>query len=199
MIETTSIKEMLELKFDFKDKFSREELSEVTDIRIERLDNDQSLLPVNFKEILLFNNLKKLHINNCILDKAVMEIIEISQVQELYLTNCEIIEEIESNLFEMNLEVLIIDNTELKVPSNIVIKVPTLTLANIELPINKIICKELNIAKLEIRNVESFSYITAETIIMSEETYDSYQEVLFNKGVHIKVLNKYNEIVREVN
>jgi hypothetical protein len=190
---------MLELKFDFKDKFSREELSEVTDIRIERLDNDQSLLPVNFKEILLFNNLKKLHINNCILDKEVMEIIEISQVQELYLTNCEIIEEIESNLFEMNLEVLIIDNTELKVPSNIVIKVPTLTLANIELPINKIICKELNIAKLEIRNVESFSYITAETIIMSEETYDSYQEVLFNKGVHIKVLNKYNEIVREVN
>lgn len=179
MFETQSIQEILELKFGVKGEYTLQELSSIDTLTIKRIDNDKSLMPVNFKELVMFKNLKKLYIKNCILDKEIFEILSFLSLKSLELYNCEPVEQIEDILFSLNIEKILIDNTKLKYSYIEEINIPHLILANIELPNIPINCHTLDIRDITLEN-KDLSNIYTNTIIIRELEYKKHKQEIDN-------------------
>lgn len=160
----------------------------ITEIMINSFEENK-ITKVYFEELLNFKNLKTLYIENTIIDSKAINIIKNLNLENLYIINCEII----NNLGEIsNLNNLVFDSTNLNLINEI--KVNNLTLKNVYIPNIKIIANKIDLSKANFNTIDN---IIVNQLSISDAQYEE-NENLFN-NLNCKVLvKKSNEIIRKV-
>lgn len=169
-------------------------IQEIEELVINKYDVNNNPEEVYYQELLNFNNLHNLTLNGCILTNELMTILESLKIKELILINCETFEPIESSLFNLSLDTLIIDSTELDYQNIDEIYLPNLTLINILLPNIKINTNYLDISK--ITNLNNLTNIKTDTLKINIDQYNKYQNLLPHTNLKIMEMNGEFEIER---
>lgn len=192
--KTDSINNML-------NNIDEEELPQIKKLIIDKFSISGEILNVDYSEILNFPNIETLYFENCILDFLAMSILtKIKNLKELYLLNCEVIGGTEKLIENLNLETLVIDNTDIKTDNLDIIKARNITLSSISVPNIKLVASTLNIAKASFQNLNFLNNIITEKLIISYEMYKSNEKVFNNLPYKIIVLEENNNFVyKEVN
>lgn len=192
--KTDSINSML-------NNINREELPQIKKLIIDKFSISGEILNIDYSELLNFLNLETLYFENCILDFLAMSILtKLKNLKELYLLNCEVIGGTEKLIENLNLETLVIDNTDIKTDNLDIIKARNITLANICMPDIKLVASTLNIAKASFQNLNFLNNIITEKLIISYEMYKSNEKVFNNLPYKIIVLEENSDFIyKEVN
>lgn len=201
-MKTTSIKNILELKFGIKDNYTDEEYNQIKSISINRFEVNGEISNIDFTELIKLNNLESLTISNCIIDTNNMSIITLLyNLKTLILLNCEIIEDISPFLMQLKIENLIIDNTNLNLKVLEYLHLNSIILSNID--INSPL--QINTNKLDIRksNIKDYSYINLNeinTLIISNTQYENNINIFSNFPNHLVVMEDNGQFIKlEVN
>lgn len=197
-MKTDSIRNILELKYGFKDNYTQDELNKIESINIDRFDVDGSILNIDFNELLLLSNLKYLTINKCILDYNIFIIINKLNLDTLILSNCEIVDDVSDIINYLKTKNLIIDNTNFNLEWFKDLYFNSIILNNINISNDFII----NTTSLDIRKCEisDYSFINTNVIpmlIISERQYNNcFTEY---KGTLVIMEDNGEFILKEVN
>ena len=192
--KTDSINNML-------NNIDREDLPQIKKLIIDKFSISGEILNVDYSELLNFPNLETLYFENCILDFLAMSILtKLKYLKNLYLLNCEVIEGTEKLIENLNLETLVIDNTDIKTDNLDIIKARNITLSSISVPNIKLVASTLNIAKASFQNLIFLNNIITEKLTISYKMYQTNEEVFNNLPYKIIVLEENNNFVyKEVN
>ena len=192
--KTDSINSML-------NNIDREDLPQIKKLIIDKFSISGEILNVDYSELLNFPNLETLYFENCILDFLAMSILtKLKYLKNLYLLNCEVIEGTEKLIENLNLETLVIDNTDIKTDNLDIIKARNVTLANICMPDIKLVASTLNITKASFQNLNFLNNIITEKLTISYKMYQTNEEVFNSLPYKIIVLEENNNFVyKEVN
>lgn len=192
--KTDSINSML-------NNIDREDLPQIKKLIIDKFSISGEILNVDYSELLNFPNLETLYFENCILDFLAMSILtKLKYLKNLYLLNCEVIEGTEKLIENLNLETLVIDNTDIKTDNLDIIKARNITLSSISVPNIKLVASTLNIAKASFQNLNFLNNIITEKLIISYEMYKSNEKVFNNLPYKIIVLEENSDFIyKEVN
>ena len=192
--KTDSINNML-------NNIDREDLPQIKKLIIDKFSISGEILNVDYSELLNFPNLETLYFENCILDFLAMSILtKLKYLKNLYLLNCEVIEGTEKLIENLNLETLVIDNTDIKTSNLNIIKARNVTLANICMTDIKLVASTLNIAKASFQNLNFLNNIITEKLIISYEMYKSNEKIFNNLPYKIIVLEENSDFIyKEVN
>ena len=192
--KTDSINSML-------NNINREDLPQIKKLIIDKFSISGEILNVDYSELLNFLNLETLYFENCILDFLAMSILtKLKNLKNLYLLNCEVIEGDEKLIENLNLETLVIDNTDIKTSNLNIIKARNVTLANICMPDIKLVASTLNITKASFQNLNFLNNIITEKLTISYKMYQTNEEVFNSLPYKIIVLEENNNFVyKEVN
>lgn len=197
-MKTNSIKNILELKYGFKDNYTQEELNKIEIINIDRFDIDGSILNIDFNELLLLPNLKYLTINKCIIDYNIFIIINKLNLDTLVLSNCEIVDDVSDIVNDLKVKNLIIDNTNFNLVWFKDLYFNSIILNNIVINGDYIVnTKTLDIRKCEISNYSFINMNIIPKLIISASQYNNS----FNgyKGNLIIMEENGEFILKEVN
>ena len=180
---------------------NREDLPQIKKLIIDKFSISGEILNVDYSELLNFLNLETLYFENCILDFLAMSILtKLKNLKNLYLLNCEVIEGDEKLIENLNLETLVIDNTDIKTSNLNIIKARNVTLANICMPDIKLVASTLNITKASFQNLNFLNNIITEKLTISYKMYQTNEEVFNSLPYKIIVLEENNNFVyKEVN
>lgn len=197
-MNTSSIKERLELMYGFKDIYNLEELNQIESLTINRFDIDNEILMVDFNDLKFFNNLKELIINDCIITNKEIEIISnLKQLSNLLLLNCDIVEDIKENLLKLKLQNLVLDNVNINLDILSEIYLKKITFKNID--INKelfivsheIDIKNCNIEDINYLKIDNYNKVTISIFQYKKykNFFDHYKEklVIFEENGQFKV------------
>lgn len=178
-----------------------EELPQIKKLIIDKFSISGEILNVDYSELLNFPNLETLYFENCILDFLAMSVLtKLKNLKNLYLLNCEVIEGTEKLIENLNLETLVIDNTDIKTDNLDIIKARNITLSSISVPNIKFVASTLNIAKASFQNLNFLTNIITEKLTISYEMYKSNEKLFNNLPYKIIVLEENNNFVyKEVN
>ena len=192
--KTDSINNML-------NNIDEEELPQIKKLIIDKFSISGEILNVDYSEILNFPNIETLYFERCILDFFAMSILtKLNNLKELYLLNCEVIEGDEKLIENLNLETLVIDNTDIKTSNLNIIKARNVTLANVCMPDIKLVASTLNIAKASFQNLNFLNNIITEKLTISYEMYKSNEKIFNNLPYKIIVLEENSDFIyKEVN
>lgn len=192
--KTDSINNML-------NNIDREDLPQIKKLIIDKFSISGEILNVDYSELLNFPNLETLYFENCILDFLAMSILtKLKYLKNLYLLNCEVIEGTEKLIENLNLETLVIDNTDIKTDNLDIIKTRNITLSSICVPNIKLVASTLNITKASFQNLNFLNNIITEKLTISYKMYQTNEEVFNNLPYKIIVLEENNNFVyKEVN
>ena len=192
--KTDSINSML-------NNIDREDLPQIKKLIIDKFSISGEILNVDYSELLNFPNIETLYFENCILDFLAMSILtKLKYLKNLYLLNCEVIEGTEKLIENLNLETLVIDNTDIKTDNLDIIKARNITLSSISVPNIKLVASTLNIAKASFQNLNFLNNIITEKLIISYEMYKSNEKVFNNLPYKIIVLEENSDFIyKEVN
>lgn len=192
--KTDSINNML-------NNIDREDLPQIKKLIIDKFSISGEILNVDYSELLNFPNLETLYFENCILDFLAMSILtKLKYLKNLYLLNCEVIEGTEKLIENLNLETLVIDNTDIKTSNLNIIKARNVTLANICMTDIKLVASTLNIAKASFQNLNFLNNIITEKLTISYEMYKSNEKIFNNLPYKIIVLEENSDFIyKEVN
>lgn len=182
-MNTSSIKEVLEIKFGYKDNYSLEELNQINRLTINRFDVSGELLNVDFDDLKYLNNLEELTIKHCMLDNNIIDIIaNNSNLKNLMLFYCDIAGDIKDSFEKLNIEYLVINDTNLDLDILKTLKLNKLVLANININSRVYFCvNELDIQRCSFDSIEYFNIENINKLKLS------YSEYINNK----EYLNKY--------
>ena len=113
-MKTGSIQMILSSKFGPQEKYSKEQLQEITSLTINRFDIVGDFLSIDPEELLQFPNLKRLALNQCALgDDFIAIITQLKNLESLNLYHCEFMGDA-SEIFHMPyLKSLLFDDTEI--------------------------------------------------------------------------------------
>ena len=192
--KTDSINNML-------NNIDREDLPQIKKLIIDKFSISGEILYVDYSELLNFPNLETLYFENCILDFLAMSILtKLKNLKNLYLLNCEVIEGTEKLIENLNLETLVIDNTDIKTDNLDIIKARNITLSSICVPNIKLVASTLNITKASFQNLNFLNNIITEKLTISYKMYQTNEEVFNSLPYKIIVLEENNNFVyKEVN
>ena len=192
--KTDSINNML-------NNIDEEELPQIKKLIIDKFSISGEILNVDYSEILNFPNIETLYFENCILDFLAMSILtKLKYLKNLYLLNCEVIEGTEKLIENLNLETLVIDNTDIKTDNLDIIKARNITLSSISVPNIKLVASTLNIAKASFQNLNFLNNIITEKLTISYKMYQTNEEVFNSLPYKIIVLEENSNFVyKEVN
>ena len=192
--KTDSINNML-------NNIDREDLPQIKKLIIDKFSISGEILNVDYSELLNFPNLETLYFENCILDFLAMSILtKLKYLKNLYLLNCEVIEGTEKLIENLNLETLVIDNTDIKTDNLDIIKARNITLSSISVPNIKLVASTLNIAKASFQNLNFLNNIITEKLTISYEMYKSNEKLFNNLPYKIIVLEENSDFIyKEVN
>lgn len=192
--KTDSINSML-------NNIDREDLPQIKKLIIDKFSISGEILNVDYSELLNFPNLETLYFENCILDFLAMSILtKLKYLKNLYLLNCEVIEGTEKLIENLNLETLVIDNTDIKTDNLDIIKAHNITLSSICVPNIKLVASTLNITKASFQNLNFLNNIITEKLTISYKMYQTNEEVFNSLPYKIIVLEENNNFVyKEVN
>ena len=179
----------------------REDLPQIKKLIIDKFSISGEILNVDYSELLNFPNLETLYFENCILDFLAMSILtKLKYLKELYLLNCEVVEGTEKLIENLNLETLVIDNTDIKTDNLDIIKARNITLSSISVPNIKLVASTLNITKASFQNLNFLNNIITEKLTISYEMYKSNEKLFNNLPYKIIVLEENSDFIyKEVN
>ena len=104
MINTESIRSKLSLKYDI-DNISSNDLDNIIDINISPVDNNNVNQVVDFNDLDYFNNLRRLKIQYCFINREVLEkIIKLDKLEYISFIFCEFDNNIEDLMREINID-----------------------------------------------------------------------------------------------
>lgn len=198
-MKTECIKDIMELKFGAKEEYSKSDFDEITELTINRFDITREIIPVDFRELLYFHNIKSLTIKECIIDKHVMDIIlNLNNLNNLYLDDCEVVDDISSFFENIKLDTLVINKINFDLSELEKVNVNNLYLYNINL--NKDI--SFNIIKLDISNciVEeniNINCVGIETLVIATEMYKNIDKELNDFKGHLIVMEDNGQYIKE--
>lgn len=197
-MNTKTIKDILKSKFLKGNSFSQDELNEVTSLSIDQFDIAGNIIPVDYDDLLLFNNLKTLSIKNCILTDTFFN--NISKINNLFIYNCEfqIINESFFSLHFLNSLLISGKNFQIKNIDNITLNKLTLEYVNIEeyFTVN---LDTLDVKKCKVKNWD-FLNNNINTIVISYDQYYDNINLFNNSNLHIIIMEKNNQFIhKEVN
>ena len=192
--KTDSINNML-------NNIDEEELPQIKKLIIDKFSISGEILNVDYSELLNFPNLETLYFENCILDFLAMSVLtKLKNLKNLYLLNCEVIGGTEKLIENLNLETLVIDNTDIKTDNLDIIKARNITLSSISVPNIKLVASTLNIAKASFQNLNFLTNIITEKLTISYEMYKSNEKLFNNLPYKIIVLEENSDFIyKEVN
>ena len=198
-MKTESIKDIMELNFGIKDEYSQQEFNTITELNINRFDAVGELVPIDFNELSLFNNLQNLTIKQCIIDKDIMIIISrLNNLKYLSLDDCEVVDDISLFFENIKLDTLVLNNINFDLLELEKINVNNLYLYNTSL--NKDI--NFNVLKLDVSNCTIAENINincsgVETLVISMSMYRNLDKELNNFYGHLVVMEENGQYIKE--
>ena len=198
-MKTESIKELMALKFGVKEVYTKSEFDEVTELNINRFDITGDIISVDFNDLVYFSSLKNLTIKECIIDKDVMDIIlNLNNLNNLYLEDCEVVYDISYFFENIKLETLVINNINFDLSELEKIKVNNLYLYNTTLnkDINFSVLK-LDISNCVIKEDVNINCSSLETLVMAMSMYKNLDKELNNFSGHLIVMEENGQYIKE--
>lgn len=198
-MKTESIKELMELKFGAKETYTKLEFDEVIELNINRFDITGDIISVDFNDLIYFSNLKNLTIKGCIIDKNAMDIIlNLNNLNNLYLDDCEVVDDISYFFENIKLETLVLNIINFDLSELEKVKVNNLYLYNTTL--NKDI--NFNVLKLDISNCIikeniNINCSALETLVMSMSMYRNLDKELNYFNGHLIVMEENGQYIKE--
>jgi len=187
-MKTKSILDSLEIKFGYKENYGLEELTQVESLIINRYDVSKEIIEVDFNDLYNFTELKQLTIRGCILDNNIFNIIaSIKNLNNLLLFDCEIFGDVENRFKSLNIDYLVLNNTDINLELLAFLTLEKLVLSNIkvnnELNVNTSV---LDIQRCIFEHIEYFDINNVNQLIVSYsqfKKYNNYLEMYKNKLV----------------
>lgn len=179
-MNTSSINEILEIKFGYKDNYTIDELNQIDRLVINRFDISGELLNVDFSDLRYLNNLEELTIKQCILDNDIINVIvESCNLKKLVLFYCDIIGNIEESFKKLNIEYLVINDTNLDLNLLRFLNLKKIVLANININSNvSFVTDVLDIQRCLFDNIKYFKMENIDKLKLSYSQYISNKEYL---------------------
>ena len=199
-VKTTSILNLLNSMFDKKVGFTQEELDKITFVSISRMSYTGTLFDVDFSDLKLFKNLKKISIDHCMIDSSAMEIVaSIPNLTNISLYNCDVLDNAYSSFNKIQTRNLLFSNTKIDL-SKISGYFDTVTLENVD--VRDIEChgELIDISRCDIKDIDVITTSSFKEIIVSNNQYLEFQ-IFFDKcNKHIIVMEENGQfILKEVN
>ena len=198
-MNTTSIKDIMEIKFGIKDSYSQQEYDSVTELIINRFDVVGEIINVNFDDLLLFKNLQNLVIKQCIIDSDTMNIIlQLNNLKSLFLDDCEIVDDISLFFDNLNIDTLVLNSINFDLNELEKVKTNNLYLYNVIFNQNL----NINVLKLDISNCLIADSITIdcgglETLVISIKMYKNIDQEINNFHGHLIVMEENGQFIYE--
>ena len=198
-MKTENIKDIMELNFGVKEEYLQSEFDSITELSINRFDVAGDLNSIDFSELLYFANLKNLSIKQCIIDKDIINIIlKINSLNNLYIDDCEVVDDI-SPLFEnKKFDTLIFDNINFELSELEKVNTNNLYIYNATLD------RDLyfNVLKLDISNCEikesiNINCSSLKTLIIDKSMYKNLDNELNNFHGRLVVMEENGQFVKE--
>jgi len=192
MINTESIRNKLSLKYDI-DNISSNDLDSIIDINISPVDNNNVNQVVDFNDLDYFNNLRRLKIQYCFINREVLEkIIKLNKLEYISFIFCEFDNNIEDLMREINIKNFTIKksiNFRLDYLNN---KIYNKLIISDENIYNKILLKSkvLDISHSIIIDREMLFELDVERIVISFEEYDNNKNIYDNLEYIVEVKSK---------
>lgn len=179
-MNTKTIKDLLEIKFGYKEKYTLEELNMVEILTINRFNYNKNLIEVDFNDLKFFLNLKELTINECIIDNEIINILSnCINLRTLLLLNCEIIQNVNETFKNLSVKNLVINNTNIDINILNNLNLNSLVLSNIEINYKlNLNVEELDIQRCLFNDIENFNIDSINKIKISYSQYKKYQNYL---------------------
>jgi len=192
MINTESIRNKLSLKYDI-DNISSNDLDSIIDINISPVDNNNVNQVVDFNDLDYFNNLRRLKIQYCFINREVLEkIIKLNKLEYISFIFCEFDNNIEDLMREINIKNFTIKksiNFRLDYLNN---KIYNKLIISDENIYNKLLLKSkvLDISHSIIIDREMLFELDVERIVISFEEYDNNKNIYDNLEYIVEVKSK---------
>lgn len=177
-MKTQSIIDLLKLQFGEKDSYSKDELSSVKTLVINRFNIVGEIVTVDFNDLLSFPNLESLSIQQCVLSSEdVSTICRLTKLKSITFLFCEFAGDYQS-LFKLDLlKDLCFESTEidLSLLNNSIFDNLILSHINIDKRVDFSVNK-LNIVKA---NILDWNFLNNRigTLVVSEKQYNNYTEL----------------------
>ena len=198
-MKTENIKDIMELNFGEKEEYLESEYASITEISINRFNVVGDIVPIDFNELLYFTNLHNLIIKQCIIDKDIFDIIlKLINLKNLYIDDCEVVDDI-SILFEnKKFDTLIFDNINFDISELEKINSNNLYIYNTTLTEDL----NLNVLKLDISNCEIKENIhincsALETLVINSSMYNNINKEINNFHGHLIVMEENGQFIKE--
>ena len=192
MINTESIRSKLSLKYDI-DNISSNDLDNIIDINISPVDNNNVNQVVDFNDLDYFNNLRRLKIQYCFINREVLEkIIKLDKLEYISFIFCEFDNNIEDLMREINIKNFTIKksiNFRLDYLNN---KIYDKLIISDENIYNKLLLKSkvLDISHSIIIDREMLFELDVEKIVISYDEYDNNKNIYDNLEYIVEVKSK---------
>lgn len=201
-MESKCIQTVLNLKYPFKEEYSKEELMNIESLNINRFTLSGEIEKIDFNELLLLENLSELNISKFIIDYNIMQIIcSLTNLKFLVFSSCEFIDDISSLLQNLNLDTLVIDDCNFNFSWFKFLKLKNLILSNIKIETEIFI----DLERLDVRksNIINFVFLKNNNImelIISKTQYDDNVEFYDSYKNKVIVMEDNGEFIfKEVN
>ena len=194
-MNTESIIRILDSLFEKKDSFSLEELDKIDSLVINRMDFGGGVLSVDFNDLLNFNNLSSLTIEECVIDSSVIDILlQLSNLKNLVLIKCDINEDIFDSFSNLNLDSLIISSTEFDF-NLLKSDYKYLKFENVLLKSLNCYVEKLDVSLCYIDNIDSLFEIDFDEIVISFEQYFTSQLRFDDLGKKVTVMEENGQFI----
>lgn len=201
-MESKCIQTALNLKYAFKEEYSKEELMNIESLNINRFNLSGEIEKINFNELLLLENLSELTISKFIIDYDIMQIIcSLTNLKFLALSSCEFIDDVSLLFQNLNLDTLVIDYCNFKFSWFKFLTLKNLVLSNVEIEEEFLI----DLERLDVRksNIINFGFLKNNNImelIISKTQYDNNIEFYDSYKNKVIVMEDNGEFIfKEVN
>ena len=192
-IKTNSIIDLLEITLNKKiEDIKLEDLKEITYLRVNKINNDD-ILNVDSKDLLLFSNLKELSIDNCMIDDNFLNDLEkVATLEKISFICCDFVDECKDYFNNLSLDELVL-NDVIGLDDIEVSNIKKITIINCFFNINIKRVNTLDISR-SINTKIDFNNIDLDELIVSKlEQIDS------NLKCKIIVKDNYDEVVKVIN
>lgn len=194
-VKTDSIISMLDSLYNKTEGFSQEELDGIKSVNIFRMSYTGSLLSVDFSDLDKFNNLKKIAIDGCTVDKRAMEsVCKHEALDSFTLSDCDVIEDAYPYFEKIQVDKLYFINTNIdlnRVPGyyNLVY------LENMEIEDIDTIGDTLDVSRSIIKNIDFIVTSSFNEVIVSKNQYLEFQYIIDNCGKNVVVREENGQFI----
>ena len=196
-MKSDSIIRIMDSIYGKRDSFTIEEFNNVDTLLLSRLGYDNSVLEVDFNDLLNFSNLETLTVDGCVLDQNAIAIIsKLKKLNRLSFYNCEIIEDIYPIFDDIHVKELSLCSTNFDL-SLLKGNYNKLHLEDIEFKKLDCTVSVLDIFGCEINDFDSLFETSFDVVVVSSIQYLSNQLRFDDSGRKIVVMEDNGQFVSQ--